>query len=68
MLILSRRSGESLVIGENVTVTLLSIRGQHARIGIEAPKDVSIHRLEVYVRIKSEGSRKELRPKLSTPE
>ena len=65
MLILSRRSGESLQIGEHITVTLLSIRGQHARIGIVAPKDISVHRMEIYLRLKSDPWRDELRPTLS---
>lgn len=52
MLILSRRPGESLLIGPNVTVTLLSIRGAHARLGVEAPKEVPVHRTDAVVRFK----------------
>ena len=59
MLILRRRVWESLMIGDNVDITVLGIRGNQVRIGINAPKDVSVHREEIYDRIqdeKSEGS------------
>ena len=59
MLILTRRVVESLMIGDNVDITVLGIRGNQVRIGINAPKDVSVHREEIYDRIqdeKSEGS------------
>jgi carbon storage regulator len=52
MLILTRRIGESLVIGDNVDLVILGIKGNQIRIGIEAPKDVSVHRREIYNRIK----------------
>jgi carbon storage regulator len=55
MLILTRRVGETFVIGDNITVTICSIRNNQARIGIEAPKNVTIHRKEVYDRIHKEG-------------
>ena len=51
MLVLTRRSGEKLVIGENVTVTILSVRGNQVRIGIDAPRDVTVNREEIYQRI-----------------
>ncbi len=54
MLILTRRVGETLMIGDEVTVTILGIKGQQARVGINAPKSVSVHREEVYGRIKRE--------------
>lgn len=54
MLILSRRVGESLKIGDNVEVTILSVKGNQVRIGINAPKDVTVHREEIYTRIKEE--------------
>lgn len=54
MLILSRRMGEKLVIGENVTVTILSVKGNQIRIGIDAPRDVRVDREEIYQRIQQE--------------
>ena len=59
MLILTRKVGETLVIGDDVTMTVLGVKGNQVRIGINAPRDVSVHREEIYRRIKEgmvEGS------------
>ena len=54
MLILTRRVGETLTIGDAVTVTVLSVKGNQVRLGINAPKDVAVHREEIFERIKRE--------------
>lgn len=54
MLILTRRVGETLMIGDEVTVTVLGVKGNQVRIGVNAPRDVSVHREEIYERIKRE--------------
>ena len=54
MLILTRRVGEKLIIGENVTVTVLGVKGAQVRVGINAPRDVSVNREEIYERILKE--------------
>ncbi len=54
MLILTRRMGESLMIGDDVSVTVLGVKGNQVRLGINAPKDVSVHREEIYQRIQNE--------------
>jgi carbon storage regulator len=55
MLILTRRIGETLVIGDEVNVTVLGIKGNQIRIGVDAPREVTVHREEIYQRIKQEA-------------
>ncbi len=54
MLILTRRVGESLIIGDDVIVNVLGVKGNQVRIGVEAPKNVPVHREEIYQRIQAE--------------
>ncbi len=54
MLILTRRIGETIMIGDHVTVSVLGVKGNQVRLGIEAPKDVQVHRSEIYERIQRE--------------
>lgn len=56
MLILTRRVGETLMVGDDVTVTVLGVKGNQVRIGVNAPKEVAVHREEIYERIKRERS------------
>ena len=58
MLILTRRKGESLMIGDNVTLTVLDVRGNQVRIGIQAPKDTAVHREEIYDKIQQEKAQR----------
>ena len=61
MLILTRRVGETLMIGDEVTVTVLGVKGSQVRIGVNAPKEVAVHREEIYERIKAEEHQKSAR-------
>lgn len=54
MLILTRRVGETVMVGDNITITVLGVKGNQVRIGVNAPKDVAVHREEIYERIKRE--------------
>ena len=58
MLILTRRVGETLMVGDDVTMTVLGVKGNQVRIGVNAPKEVSVHREEIYQRIQREKLQK----------
>jgi len=62
MLILTRRVGETVMIGNDVTVTVLGVKGNQVRIGVNAPRDVAVHREEIFERIKREEAGEAPRP------
>jgi carbon storage regulator len=59
MLVLSRKKDEKIVIGDNITLMVIEIRGDKVRLGIDAPRDVAVHREEVYDAIKREAGQKQ---------
>ena len=65
MLILTRRVGETVVIGNDVTVTVLGVKGNQVRLGVNAPREVAVHREEIFERIKREQSEEKARPQLN---
>jgi carbon storage regulator len=68
MLVLSRKKNESIIINDNITVTVIEIRGDKVRLGIEAPKDVTVHRREVYDAIQSQAKTRDHGPTAMTPD
>jgi carbon storage regulator CsrA len=62
VLVLTRRANQSIMIGDDIVVTVLDVRGDQVRIGIKAPRSVGVHREEVFVALQRDGGRDELRP------
>ncbi|HMB73693.1 MAG TPA: carbon storage regulator CsrA [Gammaproteobacteria bacterium] len=65
MLILTRRVGETVVIGNDVTVTVLGVKGNQVRLGVNAPREVTVHREEIYERIQGEQPASDVKPKVA---
>ena len=68
MLVLSRKKNESIIINDNITVTVIEIRGDKVRLGIEAPKDVTVHRREVYEAIQNQARSADQSARVGRPE
>src|SRR5271157_5726260 len=68
MLVLSRKKNESIIINDNITVTVIEIRGDKVRLGIEAPKDVTVHRREVYEAIQNQARALDSGTKVPAPD
>jgi carbon storage regulator len=68
MLVLSRRKNESIIIGDNIVVTIVEVSGDKVRLGIDAPREVSVHRREVYDKIKQAGGQQTAAPKAAGPD
>ncbi len=68
MLVLSRKKNESIIINDHITITVVEIRGDKVRLGIDAPKDVSVHRREVYDAIQNANKVRETSPPAGDPE
>jgi carbon storage regulator len=68
MLVLSRKKNESIIINDHITVTVIEIRGDKVRLGIEAPKDVTVHRQEVYEAIQNQAKNRDLGQPTASPD
>ncbi len=68
MLVLTRKRDESIIIGDNIKVTVVDVRGDQVKIGIEAPRSISVHREEIYNEIQAENRRAALRAEASVDE
>jgi len=65
MLILTRKSGETITIGENIQIRVLGVKGGQVRIGVDAPREVAVNREEVHARVKAEGDSEVAKPEVA---